>query len=127
MIRCGGTARESEFRQRGLSRSKNIFGLEPRPDRIESLEPVEEIGILCGGDSARESLIKMMVRVDQARQDDMTRQVDDFIGGGWKCAHRSDFFDEAAADEHAAFGDFGLAVVHSNDMGVFDEEGGHGV
>jgi hypothetical protein len=86
MIRGGGASRKGEFRQRGLSRNENIVGLNPRPDGIERFEPVEEVGILRGRDGAREGLVKVMMRVDQPRQDDMTFEIKHFIGSLRKSA-----------------------------------------
>ena len=57
-------------------------GVQARPDGIERLEPVEEIGILRGRDGACEGLVEVMMRVDEPRQDDVTLEVEHFIGGG---------------------------------------------
>ena len=47
------------------------------PDRIERLQPVEQVGILRGRDRTRQGLVKMMMRIDQARQDDVPARIED--------------------------------------------------
>ncbi len=66
-----------------------------------------------------------MVRVDQARQDDVTLKIEHFIGCGRQLAHRSHLLDEPAANKKTTIGNLPLVVIHSNDVGVFDEKGGH--
>ncbi len=73
--------------------------LKARPDGIEGLEPVEEIGVLRGRDGAREGLVEVMMRVDQPRQDDVTCEVEDFVGGLREVGGSSDLFDEAVANK----------------------------
>ncbi|GMV32578.1 MAG: hypothetical protein AMXMBFR60_04070 [Chloroflexota bacterium] len=67
------------------------------------------------------------MRVDQARQDDVTFEVKDFVGGGWQTGSLPYFFDESAPDKDAAIRDLGLAVIHGDDMGVLDKKGCHEV
>ena len=67
----------------------------------------------------------MMVRVDETRQEDVTREVEHFIGSGGELGHGSDFFNEAAANEKTTIRKFGLVVVHGEEVGVFYQEGGH--
>ena len=121
MVRGGRASRKGKFGQRGLSRNKNIFGVQARPDRIKRLEPVEEIGILRGRDGARQGLVEVMVRVDQPRQDDVTLEVEHFVGGCGKLAHRPDFLDEAAANKKTTTGNLPLMVIHGDDVGVLDQ------
>jgi hypothetical protein len=108
-----------------LSRNKNIVGLNPRPDGIERFEPVEEVGILRGRDGAREGLVKVMMRVDQPRQEDMTFEVKHFIGSLRKFARRADLFDEAVTNKKTTLGKLPLMVVHGDKIGVFDEKSCH--
>ena len=125
MVCCGGTARKGEFGQRGGSRNENIFGLDARPDRVEGLEPVEEVGILRGRDSAREGLVEVMVGVDEPRQDDVIFEVKHFIGTVGQTGSLPYFFNEAAANEKTTIREFGLVVVHGEEVGVLDEESSH--
>jgi hypothetical protein len=67
MIGRGGTAGEGEFREGGLGRGVDVFRVQTCPDRVEGLEPVKQVGVLGGGNSTREGLVKMMVGVHQPR------------------------------------------------------------
>ena len=69
----------AKFRQRGLGGNEDILGCHPRPDRVERFQPVEEIGILGCRNRAGEGLIKMVVGVDQSRQNQVPAQIKDFI------------------------------------------------
>ena len=51
------------------------LGVDPRPDRVELAQPLEERRLL--GPGARERLVQVVVRVDEARRDDRSAQVDD--------------------------------------------------
>src|SRR5512140_841964 len=99
MVRCGGASRKGKFCQCGGSRNKNIVRREARPNGIKSREPVEEVGILCGGDGACEGLIKVMMRVDKPRQEDVTFEIEDFVGRLRKFPRRADLFNEAVSNE----------------------------
>ena len=125
MVRCGGATRKGEFGQCGGSRCKNVFGSETSPNGIEGLEPVEEVGILRGRDGARESLVEVMMRVDETRQDDVTCEVEDFVGGLGEVGGFTDLLDEAVANKKTTVREFGLVVIHGEEMGVFDEESCH--
>ena len=80
MVGGGGAARKRQLGEGGLGRDEDVFRRQARPDGIERLQPVEEIGILRRRDGARQGLVEVMVRVDQPRQDDVTVQVEDFVG-----------------------------------------------
>ena len=47
-----------------------------RPDRVECLQPVEQDRVLRGWDCARERLVKVMVRIDEAGQDELPPRVE---------------------------------------------------
>jgi hypothetical protein len=67
----------------------------------------------------------MMVRVDQPRQNDVIFEVKHLIGCRWKFTRRPNLLDEAAANKKATIGNLPLMVIHSNNVGIFDEEGSH--
>jgi hypothetical protein len=121
MVRGGGAAREGELGQGGLRREEDVLGLEARPDRVERLEPVEQVGVLRGGDGARQGLVEVVVRVDQPRQEHVTRQVEDLVGFVGRLAVVPTIFDEAVANEKTTVREFGLVVVHAEQVGVLDE------
>ena len=103
-----------------MSRRKNIVGVHARPNGIERLEPVEEVGILRGRDGACEGLVKVMVRIDQTRQDDMPFEIEHFIGSGWQAGRLPDLLNKTIADENSTVRNFGLVVIHGNNIYVFD-------
>ena len=82
-----------------MSRDEDVFGLDARPDGIEGLQPVEEVGVLCGGYGAREGLVEVVVCVDQPGQHHMAGEVEHFVGSGRQAGGRPDLFDEAVADK----------------------------
>jgi hypothetical protein len=119
MVGGGGTSRKGEFGQCGGSRNKNIVGCEACPDGIERLEPVEEVGILRGGDGARQGLVEVMMGVDQSRQEDVPAQVEYFVGGIGQTGSLTCLLDDPVPNKKTTLGNLPLVVIHRNDMGVF--------
>ena len=103
------------------------MGREASPDRVERLEPVEEVGILRGRDGAREGLVEVVMRVDEAGEEDMSFEVEDFVCVAGQTGSLSYLFDESVFDKKTTIREFGVVVVHGEEVGVFDEEGGHGM
>ncbi len=112
MVGCGRASRISQFRKCGLRRCVNIVGLQACPNWIERFEPVEEIGILRGGDGAGEGLVEVVVGVDQAGQDDVPAQVENFIGSFGKLVSGTDLFDETVPNKKTTRRDFTLVGIH---------------
>ena len=86
VIGGGGAARQRQLCQGRLGGDKDIFRGHARPDGIERLQPVEQVGILGRGHGPGQGLVKVMVGVDQPGQDDMVRQVEDWssaLAGSW--------------------------------------------
>ena len=101
-------------------------GRQARPDRVERLEPVEEVGILRGRDGAREGLVEVVVGVDQPGQDDAAAQVEDFVGRGGQFGGRADLLDDPVPREQPAVRDLAALRVHRHQDGcIFDQETGH--
>ena len=67
-----GAAGENELGHRGEGGDADHLGREPGPDGVKGFEPAEEFHILRGGDSAGEALIHVVMRVDQAGEDDVS-------------------------------------------------------
>ena len=65
------------------------------------------------------------MRVDQPRHDDVTLEVEHFIGSGREIPRRSGLGDDPVFDKKTTIRKFGLVVIHRDDMSVFDEEGSH--
>lgn len=66
-----------------------------------------------------------MVGVDQPRQEDVTAEVEDFVGVRRQTGSLPYLFDEAVANKKTTIREFGLVVVEGEEMGVLDEEGCH--
>jgi len=86
------------------------------------LEPVEEIGILRGRESACEGLIKVMVRIDETGQDDMNFEINHIISRLGKRARRADLINESVSNEKTPPGNFPLMVVHGHKVGILDKK-----
>ena len=69
--RAAGERQLGEPRARGCVLRLRV---DPGPDRIQLAEPREEVGLL--GPRAREGLVEVVVRVDEARRDDGAAEVD---------------------------------------------------
>ncbi len=121
MVGGGGAAREGQLGQGGLGGGEDILRVQARPDRVERGQPVEEVGILGGRDGARQGLVEMVMGVDQAGQDQVAGQVEDFIGLVGQTGSCPYLFDEAVANKKTTVGNLPLVVIHCKDMCVCDE------
>ena len=75
------------------------LGVDPRPDRVELPQPREQVGLL--GTGARQGLVQVVVRVDEARRDDRAAEVDD-LGAVRVPRPRADVEDRPVLHEHPA-------------------------
>jgi hypothetical protein len=66
-----------------------------------------------------------MMRVDEARHDNVTFEVENFVGSSGKVSVFFDLLDETVTDKKTTIRQFGLVVIHGEQIGVFDEKGGH--
>ena len=87
---------------------------------------MEEIGILCRRDGGCQGLGEVMVRVDEAWQDEVICEVDHGIGRGGKCTRRADLLNEAIANKQATIADLPLVIIHGHDIGVLNKKRRHG-
>lgn len=78
-----------------------------------------------GRDGAGEGLVEVMMRVDEAGEEDVAFEVEDFVGFGRQTGSLSYLFNKSITDKKTTVRDFGVVVVHGEEVGVFDEEGGH--
>ena len=80
VVEDGRAARERELGEaRPRGRVLRLL-VDPRPDGVERLEPREQVGLLRP--RARERLVEVMVRVDEAGRHDRAAEVDALLGGG---------------------------------------------
>lgn len=128
-VDAGGGAREHQFGGGRQRRPVDGVGVEPRPQRIHAVEPVEDAGALGARHGAGQGLEEMMVRVDQPGRDDAALEVDALVGLGAGVGCGGDRGDDGAADQDVgAPKRRALARVHR--FGAFEEEGAilaHGV
>ena len=108
MVGRGGAARQQQFRHRHGDAEIERFRRQPRPDRIQRLQPWKQFAIERRRQRPGQRLVEMMMGVDQAGQHDVVaRVIYGGVGGRRFPAARHQFDDLAAADHNAAFGAVG--------------------
>ncbi len=108
MIGRRGAAGQHQFHQRELGGQVEMLGRQARPDGIERLQPGEQLlvdGLRVG---AGQRLVEMMMRVDEAGEDDVAARVPTRVNrrlrrgaGGHKLGNA------AGLDHETAFGALG--------------------
>ena len=91
--------------------------VDPRPHRIERLQPAEEVLVL--GARPRQVLPEVMVRVHKARRHDGAAQVDGLVRVGTRAP--ANVRDDAVLDEQPAAVMLAAVVVHRHDVRVVEE------
>jgi len=82
MIGREGAARLGELGHREHGGPIHRLGVQVLPYFVEVEKPIEKLGILHGRQVSREGLVEMVVGVDEPREDDMARRVDDIGSSG---------------------------------------------
>ena len=79
--------------------------------------------MFCAGrDVAGENLVEMMVAVDQARQQNMARQIEDAVRRCGQACSRTDLLDDAVAGEQAGVAQLAPLTVHGHEhVGILRE------
>ena len=80
MIEGRRATAQGQLDQPETGRDSNMIWSHPRPYRIEGDEPIEEAAVLGARDRAGQSLVQVMMSVDQAGEDDVVGQVDNLVG-----------------------------------------------
>ena len=126
MIRGGGAARKGQLRQSRLGGDKDILRGHAGPDGIERLEPVEQVGVLGSRNGPGEGLVKMVVRIYQPGQNNMTAHIQHLV----RCLRQ--FFGSAYLVNPSVFRvnpparDFPALIIHRNkNCSISDQESGH--
>ena len=102
-----GAAGQQQLRHRGGHGKLQRLRGEPRPDRIERLEPGKQLPVERRGQCPRQRLVEMMVCVDQARNDHMGAGVEHRSAGRrGRAAPGHQLGDAPVLDHDAAFGVF---------------------
>ena len=81
MIGGGRAAGEHELGQRHADSDTQRFGRHAVPDALHRDKPGDELLALAGRMGARQRLVEMMMRIDEARQHDMARSVEGRVEG----------------------------------------------
>ena len=103
VVRRGRASGEQQLGQREPRRNVELIRRQPRPDRIEGLEPVEQLLAEGGAAGARQRLVEVVMRVDQSRQHDVPGGVEGVIAGrGGRGAGDQAFGDAVSLDDEAA-------------------------
>ena len=105
-------ARERELGEPAPRRRVLHLVVDARPDRVERLQPREEVGLLRP--RARQGLVEVVVRVDEAGRDDRAAEI---LGARRRLA-AVHLRDQAVLDPQPPALVLGPAVVHRDDPGV---------
>ena len=89
-------ARERELGEPGARGGVQHLVVDPRPGRVERLQPREQVGLLRPG--ARQRLVEVVVRVDEARRDDGAGEV----FGAFRCGAGAELRDQPVLDPQPA-------------------------
>ena len=121
---CAATGRElSEADEGAAARS---FRCALCPDLVMRDEPGEQVDVLRLWQVTGQCLVEMMMRVDQARQNDLTREVNHEVRRVRQFRRGADLLDDAVAREDRAVLDLASFVVHRyEDFCVPGEECAH--
>ncbi len=128
VVGAGGTARQQQLGHRYLRAHLHHLGRQARPDRVERLEPAEQLGVLRRRYRPGQRLVHVVMGVDQPRRDQVATGVDHLIDLGHRVSRqlveRADRLNHAAPDQHAGPTQLAPGLVHGGDEGgVADEEG----
>jgi len=107
MIGRRGAARHQQFDEGDPHRRTEVVGREPRPDRVERLQPREQRLVDRRGMGAGQRLVEMVMRVDETRQHDMAPGIEDPVRPFGFMPGRDQAFDLPPPHHDAALGAVG--------------------
>ena len=138
VVRTRRAARQQQLGHGDLRRDLHHLRRQPGPDRVERLQPAEQLGVLRGRNGAGQRLDHVVVRVHQPRRDDVAPGVDHLPKGAHlvedrrrHLARRVDRRDLLAADQQARAAQLAAGVIEGGDqVGLMDQQragqgGGH--
>src|SRR6202011_1385376 len=118
------TTGKREFRQPDERAGARSLLRRARPDAVLGLQPGKKVVVLRSDKIARESLIEVMVGVNETRQNDLPGKIDHRVGRGGKFFVRADLPNETVLDVKPGVFKFPALAVHCDqDFGIFGEEG----
>jgi hypothetical protein len=120
------TAGEREFSQSNQRANARGFLGRACPDLILGLEPREKIVVLRSDQVARESLIKVMMGIDEPWENDLPGKIEHRVGCGGKLFVPTDLLDETVFGVNSSVHQFPALAVHGDqDFGVLGKKCGH--
>ena len=114
MVEGGGAAGQRQLRQAHQGGGARCLRRAARPDAVVRAQPVEQRGVLRGGQVARQRLVEVVVAVHQPGEQDLAGQVEHRVGGPRQALVGPDPLDEAVAREQAAAAQFAPFRVHGH-------------
>ena len=120
VVEDGRAAREHQLRKAGARCRVLRLCVDSGPGRVELDEPLEQRRLLCPG--ARERLVEVVVRVDEAGRDDRAAESHPFVS--LRLLADAHPHDEAVLDQDPAVRVLGSGVVDGEDVRV-GEQGLH--
>ena len=117
MIGGGGAAGQQQFRHRHGHAEVERFRRQPRPDRIERLQPWKQFAVERRRQRPRQGLVEMMMGIDQPRQHHMIAGLEERRRRCGLAALRHQFDNPAVLDDDAALG-----AVGEDGQGILDPD-----
>jgi hypothetical protein len=128
VVEHGGAARQREFGQADQRAGARGLGVDAGPRAIKRLQPGKEIVVLRARKVAGQGLVEVVVRVDEARQDDLAAEVEHRVGRRRQLRRRTDLPDDAVDRIEAGALQLAALAIHGDeDIGVLGEQGRHAV
>ena len=117
-----GAAREHQLGQRETGGHRDRLFREVHPDRVQRLQPGEQRLVQGGRTGTRQGLVEMVMAVDEAGQQHLSRRIED-VGGGCLglLAHSHQLHDSAVAHDDATGS---VEVVRGEDRRGLPDPGG---
>ena len=107
MVGRGRATRHHQLDERDARRGREFVRPEPRPQRVERLQPGEQGLVDRGRMGPRQRLVEVVMGVDEAGQNDVAAGVEDRRGRKGLAAFRDEFDDPAVVDDDPALGPIG--------------------
>ena len=128
VVAAGGAAAQQQLGHGHLGRHAHHLGRQAGPDRIQAAQPAEQLGVLHRRNRPGERLEHVVVRVDQARRDEVVARIDHLVGVLRKAVGRPDGLDAIAPDQDRRVAQFTrlhrVGVVEGRDAArVPDQQG----
>jgi hypothetical protein len=115
------TARADEHGKRAARRGADHLLVDPRPDRVEGDQPVEEVRLLR--QPAGEPLVQVVVGVDQTGGDKAAARVDPLVDRGQRGRRPRAHLSDAPVRHHDMAGRvLGAGTVHSGHRAALDHQ-----